>query len=116
MNATRTTKSKAPAAPRKRGRKQTNNSVRMSRAMYIMRNVDGMEYIDIAAFYNKQKRRQDAGKHFTLQAVFNRCKMYALQFPADAAQILGQAPAVVQAAHIVREHSRTVNERELVNA
>lgn len=81
-------------AKKQRGRKQTNNSIRMSRAMYILRNVHGLELHEIADKYNKEKRRKEAGKTLSPAAVCARVKKFELQFPNEVAQILGTAPAL----------------------
>lgn len=59
--------------------------------MFILRKVQGKELHEIADLYNGNKRRREAGKTLTPAAVCARVSKFGLQFPQEAAQILGQA-------------------------
>lgn len=82
--------------PKTRGRKQTANSIRMSRTMFTLRTVHGLQLHEIADKYNNEKRRKEIGKTLTPQAVAARIKMFRFQFPDEASSILGAVASSVE--------------------
>lgn len=79
----------AEVSKKRAGRVRTANSERMSEAMFKAKNVQGLTLQAIADKYNKDKRRQEAGKTLTAQAVYARIKDFAARNPEKVSEILG---------------------------